>query len=418
MYITPKRERTILMNILEDGKMKNTILQALPGAFISIAISVAGLTGLQAQNANKAIFKFSGAKTVSIASGGAAQVKVQVALPANHHLYAKHKNPLSMNILTTFAVDEKSGFAVRILKYPAGLKLKDDDYILTGKGLKKTAGTYTLEFYETKGRPVSSRAKTVKVKIRNQLCNSKTNLCYYPKKYSQNLKFRISKPRKVNLSNVKSRGGVNWINKYNDAFAKARKTGQNVFVVITAPSWCYYCKVLERDTFSKSNVQSKLNGKFIPLQILDTNNDKRKFRFSGYPTLMLASPNGKIIKKSLPRSPSSLLSTLASFEKEPGGDKPEPGPDKPVVPDPGGDSEAFSFSIQVSGTFVNQGDGNWVSIGAGGARESYKEKRRDANYIILQNKKTKAFLAMPRKGGSALIWRNNRWEKYMTIRTK
>lgn len=92
------------------------------------------------------------------------------------------------------------------------------------------------------------------------------------------------------LELFETRDDVAWIQRHAQALDQARSSGRNILVVITAPSWCGYCRQLEARVFSKDAVAQTLNNKFVPLQILDTNNDRKKFNFDGYPTMFVAIP--------------------------------------------------------------------------------------------------------------------------------
>jgi hypothetical protein len=87
--------------------------------------------------------------------------------------------------------------------------------------------------------------------------------------------------------------GIKWLTSYDKAIAEAKKVDKNVFVLITAPSWCYYCQILEKNVLSVKKVQDYINDGFVPLMITDTNPDVDKFEFEGYPTVQIFNKDGK-----------------------------------------------------------------------------------------------------------------------------
>ncbi len=89
--------------------------------------------------------------------------------------------------------------------------------------------------------------------------------------------------------------GIKWLTSYEKALEKAQKVEKNILVLITAPSWCYYCQVLEKKVLSIKKVQDLINDGFVPLMITDTNPDVHKFKFSGYPTVQIFNKDGKKI---------------------------------------------------------------------------------------------------------------------------
>ncbi|MCR9143958.1 MAG: thioredoxin family protein [bacterium] len=356
-------------------------------------------TALPAQSRKKAAdFRFpTPAAPLVLQSGGSVDFTVDAIIPANNHIYLKHANEISLNILTEFR-SASPGWAVAVETAPDGKRYKDD-FILAGRGAQ-SAGTYKLKLYETKGRAPAPRVHTVKVEIKTQMCNSKTNICYRPATIIKQVRARVNE-KKTRTAVPKHRGGVAWVQSYDKALSKARASGRNIFVVITAPEWCGYCKVLERKVFAKSAVAKRLNQKFVPLQLLDTNRDRNKFRFDGYPTMLIAGANGKKVAEVHGREENSFLAAIKNYEKggEDSGD------------DANDDAQAsYDFSIQVKGEFKQTKSG-WERRTAGGTKvEKFSEHRRSKSYIILKNKTTGQYIALPIKGGKGLIYRNSAWE--------
>ncbi|MCB1137951.1 MAG: thioredoxin family protein, partial [Leptospiraceae bacterium] len=284
------------------------------------------------------------------------------------------------------------GFGVEIKKEPDTQKY-ETDYILKGKGRNQVAGTYELEIFEQKGRSAAPRIYTVPLIIKSQMCDSRTNICFRPQEFKKLLRIKIQGD-KVSV-NFRSTSSINWITSYDEAFQKAKASGKNVFVVITAPDWCGYCRYLERDVFSKSTVAESLNQGFVALRILDTNSDKNKFQFNGYPTMKIADSSGKIIKEGgIGRQETSFLAAIAPFAKSEEVDGPE------II---GSDS----YSARLSVKFYKEGNG-WVMESPLTGKQSYEEARRDEKYIILKSAKNE-FLAIPLSGDQGFYHDGKKW---------
>lgn len=386
-------------------RLPQTILSNSTRIVCILALFTTG--GLAAQSEKKAPdFRFPARATVlKIKSGGEAKFNVTAIVPAHNHIYVKHASEISLNILTAFQTSTP-GWAIAVEKAPAGKRYKDD-FVLTGRG-KQPAGTYAVKLYETKGRAAGPKIHTVNVEVKTQMCNSKTNLCYRPTTVTKEVRVRVTKNKTRTAALPKQRGGVAWVQNYKKALSEARNTGRNIFVVITAPEWCGYCKVLEARVFSKHQVAQALNKKFVPLQLLDTNSDRKKFRFDGYPTMLIAGANGKKIAEVYGRDENSFLSAIKKYEKDDGGQ--DSNTDTSTV-------DSFDFSIQVTGNFKKTGTG-WERRTKGGKTEKFTEHRRSKKYIILKSVSTGEFVALPIKGGKGLIYRNSAWEPAFDVKKK
>lgn len=337
-------------------------------------------------------------------SGGSADIFVDVHLPQDNHIYLDHINTMSFNILTSFTTSATSGFQVVVSKLPTGNKYKED-IILKGKGLGTNAGSWKLTVYETKGENPSSRIHPVKIKINTQICNSKTNRCFRPQSHNLIVKVKINQPKKMVKSRAFSK--IKWITKLSQAKSRAKNGKKNIYVIITAPTWCGYCKYMEKNTFTNDNLAAMLNKKFIPLRVLDTNPDKRSFRFSGYPTQILLGNSAKEITRSLPRNAPGLISSLGKYAKT--DDKQNDNTTDNTQDENTNDSnETWNYKIQITGKFFHKGNGKWIEK-RGDKITSYKENKRGNKFIVLQNIKTKEFIALPKDGGNLYIRKDNKW---------
>jgi thioredoxin-related protein len=152
---------------------------------------------------------------------------------------------------------------------------------------------------------------------------------------------------------------IGWIESYEEALEESKSSGKNMFIVITAPSWCYWCQKLEENTFSETNVQDMINEAFVPVLILDEvdgqrNPDLDNFNFNGYPTMLIFSED----EEELHRiggyvGPDVLISQVEEYALY--GDNPNPEPDDDDV-----DDEAI----------------NWVESWDDGFEMAYKENKK------------------------------------------
>lgn len=80
-----------------------------------------------------------------------------------------------------------------------------------------------------------------------------------------------------------------------DAFIASEKQGKPIFVDVYA-DWCGWCKKLDQDTFSNSEVIEYLNESFISLKLDSESPEGRKlakqYRVKGLPTMLFLTKNG------------------------------------------------------------------------------------------------------------------------------
>jgi len=110
---------------------------------------------------------------------------------------------------------------------------------------------------------------------------------------------------------------IQWIEDYDLAKSMAEESGQNIFLLLTAPSWCGYCQWMEENTLQEPEVIDMLNNQFIACKILDTNAQVDRFEFKGYPTTRVYSAQGEKLAEGVGSiGPESYISRFQSYGKE------------------------------------------------------------------------------------------------------
>ncbi|HIH55461.1 DUF255 domain-containing protein [Candidatus Woesearchaeota archaeon] len=107
---------------------------------------------------------------------------------------------------------------------------------------------------------------------------------------------------------------INWREYNANAFQEAANDNKPVFLLLTAPSWCYWCQVYEsEDYLFNADVVNYINKNFIPVYVdADKRQDlTRQYLEGGWPSTTILSPQGKRIAGfSGPRPPNVMLSTM------------------------------------------------------------------------------------------------------------
>lgn len=97
--------------------------------------------------------------------------------------------------------------------------------------------------------------------------------------------------------------GISWRSDYAAAVSESEKSGKPLFLYFTTV-WCGWCKVLERETFTDSNV-GRQSAKYVAVK-LDAEKEGKdlasKFKVSSYPTILLVKDD-------------KLVGTIAGFMK-------------------------------------------------------------------------------------------------------
>lgn len=81
--------------------------------------------------------------------------------------------------------------------------------------------------------------------------------------------------------------------------AKAKETGKFVFLDCYT-DWCYWCKVMDKETFMDTSVTNIINAKFVPARREMEKSDEgkalsMKYHVNGFPTYLIFDGNGQLV---------------------------------------------------------------------------------------------------------------------------
>lgn len=107
---------------------------------------------------------------------------------------------------------------------------------------------------------------------------------------------------------------VEWRDYGTPAFEEAIEQNKPVFLLLTAPSWCYWCQVYESEEYLfHPDMVSKLNADFIPIYVdADQRQDlTRQYLEGGWPSTTLMTPNKeRLMGYSGPRPVPNMLANM------------------------------------------------------------------------------------------------------------
>ena len=116
---------------------------------------------------------------------------------------------------------------------------------------------------------------------------------------------------------------VNWQPWSPAAFTKAQEEDKPVLLSISAV-WCYWCHVMDDDTYSDPEVQDLLNEHFVTIRV---DNDHRpdinaRYNVGGWPTTAFLTGHGGLIGGATYLPPEQLISMIAEFAEAYKNDRP------------------------------------------------------------------------------------------------
>jgi thioredoxin-related protein len=105
-------------------------------------------------------------------------------------------------------------------------------------------------------------------------------------------------------------GKIEWYS-YEDGMARGKFERKTVFLHFTA-EWCYYCEVMEKETFKDPAIISSLNENFISIKV-DYDRETRTsdfYRVRGLPDTLFVAEDGQIIGRRPGYIPPELLKRI------------------------------------------------------------------------------------------------------------
>ena len=119
-----------------------------------------------------------------------------------------------------------------------------------------------------------------------------------------------------------------WGDDYKAAIAAASKDNRNVLLDFTGSDWCGWCIRLKRETFDKPEFKAYADknlelveidfpqGKSLSPEVRKQNDAlQQQYNVQGFPTLVLLSPDGKVIKQQsgyIPGGPKGFIEWVSS----------------------------------------------------------------------------------------------------------
>ena len=103
---------------------------------------------------------------------------------------------------------------------------------------------------------------------------------------------------------------IEW-HSYSDGIARGKFEKKKVFLHFTA-AWCYYCGVMEKETFKDPAIIASLNENFIPIRVDFDKETKTSafYRVSGLPDTIFIAEDGQIIGRRPGYIPPDILKRI------------------------------------------------------------------------------------------------------------
>ncbi|RKX85863.1 MAG: hypothetical protein DRP70_11040 [Spirochaetes bacterium] len=201
-------------------------------------------------------------------------------------------------------------------------------------------------------------------------------------------------------------GNISWFTSYDMALEAARTAHKNIFVLITAPSWCGWCVKLEENVLSTRVFQNYVSENYIALKLLDKVDGQRnpelsRFEVGGFPTVLLYDAQGKYIRDSYTQNPDAMIDTLKANVHTAGRYRP-----------PLNELQLPERYIQTDGNgeYVNNEDGSWT-VSTSGEPIIYTLKRYDYKYLYLDHPSDSSVIVLSMSGNDAHLGKetNGEW---------
>lgn len=194
--------------------------------------------------------------------------------------------------------------------------------------------------------------------------------------------------------------GITWETKAADAYARAENEEKNVFVLITAPSWCHWCQELEKNVLNVDAVTDYISANYVPLLVLDVVDGQRNpelsnFVFSGFPTVRVYDNAGNVVNDVYTQDPDQFLGNLkASVDM-----------DAPTVAD------RYTISGAFIGELLFDGKSAFIMKAADGTERAFEQAAvADVTHFYIYNEDNGDYIAIPYQGGEAHVANNSSGE--------
>lgn len=206
---------------------------------------------------------------------------------------------------------------------------------------------------------------------------------------------------------VENNNNIEWLTNYDSALEKAKLEDKNIFVLITAPSWCYWCVEFETNVLNNLDVQDSLED-YVTLMLVDEINGERNkelenFDFSGYPTVRVYDSEGNYVEDLYSQNPEQVIDSLVTYREM-------DGVFRPLLKDlvlP----VKYTYKEYEGGEIINNQNKTWTMTSPD--REIVLEQvKYDWEYIYLLSKGSggDSYFAIPISGGESFYTENSSGE--------
>ena len=169
---------------------------------------------------------------------------------------------------------------------------------------------------------------SVPVRIRVQICGEgESAICYMPTTLEKNIRVRVAGPQ-VRTRDLPD-ATLPWVDNYAAAIDAAKLKNQNVFALISDPSYCGACVHLEKKLIPDAALNNMLKNRFVTYRVPEKEYHKANISGSfGIPYYFIIAPEGKNLQKWMgaPQIASQLVARLEPYAKE------QTAPQPPSVP--------------------------------------------------------------------------------------
>lgn len=189
---------------------------------------------------------------------------------------------------------------------------------------------------------------------------------------------------------------INWELSLSEARELAQVERKNLFIFVTAGSWCRPCNWMEETTLNAQEVRELVESAYVSLKLHDYDEEHLELPVEAYPSILIYAPDGTLLENIRgPRAVPALEAVLVRYQDGPG----------PAA-------EPLRFETG-RGSFVYVGEGSWERR-VEDRVVRYREYDRDETFIFLESDEAPRFLALPPQGGALWQWDpvTESWEEF------